>query len=180
MKRNHHSEFSEPRARGNDVIAIGALALGLCLGPATASAAPSDCSSYTDRSGAGDSRTLVWDFSITSNPARCMKVRVGQSVIWQGDVLGFHPLASDGGTTPNPIPGAPTSASATVTFTQPGTFGYICGNHAFMTGAIQVVAAGTPVPASTPRTPIGLAALLLGAGAFVLTCLRRGRSRLGS
>jgi hypothetical protein len=36
------------------------------------------------------------------HPERCLKIRVGQSVRWQGN-FGDHPLEGDQGDDPNPI-----------------------------------------------------------------------------
>jgi len=98
-----------------------------------------------DRTAAGASRTISFPGFAYGPP--CMKIRVGQTVTWSGD-LGFHPLrpgaivnnlpmAQPG----NPIP--PTSAGATVsaTFAAAGDVGYYCANHfpGGMFGAIYVV-----------------------------------------
>ncbi len=94
------------------------------------------CTTFVDKTDGAADRSLVFDFDIATNPDRCMKVKVGQDVSWTG-VSSFHPLAPSGGTTPSPIQA--TTTDATVTFTAAGTFGYVCSNHASMTGAIQVV-----------------------------------------
>ena len=85
-------------------------------------------------------RTLTWEFGIQDGPERCIQVRVGQTVTWNGN-LDDHPLAGDGGDTPNPIS---FHQNGSVTFTAPGTFGYVCLSHSPMVGAVKVV----PRPAS--------------------------------
>ena len=122
---------------------------------------------YLDRTAPAADRTLTWDFSIVGDPERCLKVRVGQSVRWDGDLQFSHPLTNDEGTLPNPISGH--DASGVVVFTQPGTFGYRCDNHFQMRGAILVVApaAARAVPSLQQggRLALVLALLLISVAA---------------
>src|SRR5262245_37607561 len=111
---------------------------------------------YVDRTAANADRQLSWDFSITSDPARCMQVRAGQTVVWDGD-LETHPLAGQGGDTPNPIT---FHANGSVTFNSPGTFGFVCLSHTPMKGAIEVLAAAPAAPAPVPVTSIPLSVAL--------------------
>jgi plastocyanin len=94
------------------------------------------CKTFVDRSAAGGSRTLTWDFAVATAPERCMTVKKGQDVTFSGDFV-MHPLVASGGDKPNPI-SAP-DATGKVTFPNAGTFGFVCGNHPAMTGAIRVV-----------------------------------------
>ena len=71
-----------------------------------------------------------------SNTDRCWTIKKGQDVTWNGDFT-MHPLMVQGGDKPNPI-SAPDTAGK-VTFPNKGTFGFVCGNHPQMTGAIQVI-----------------------------------------
>jgi plastocyanin len=153
---------------------LGAILMaGVLAAAGTTSAAPSDCTAYVDRTAAGADRNLNWVLSISSNPARCMTVQVGQTVTWSGS-FSSHPLINDGGDTPNPIEGH--DATGHVTFTKAGTFGYICSIHATMTGAIQVVAAPTvPVPAGGRAGQLVLVAVLAISAALVLRRARGGR-----
>ncbi|MBX3187454.1 MAG: hypothetical protein KF819_10585 [Labilithrix sp.] len=140
---------------------VGAVALGACSSnetgsssgnPADASAtedsaSPDDagadtgapvelnsCKTYVDQTAAGAPRTIPWDLlTLNAAPERCMKIKKGQTVTWNGD-LDAHPLGPEGGDKPNPI-----SNTSTVTFNAAGTFGYICDIHPAMIGAIQVV-----------------------------------------
>ena len=95
------------------------------------------CKSFVDKSDAAASRTLTWDFPIATAAERCTTVKVGQSVTFSGTFT-THPLRASGGDTPNPITGAE-AAAGVATFTKAGTFGFLCGTHPAMTGAIKVI-----------------------------------------
>ncbi|HEX2882438.1 MAG TPA: hypothetical protein VHO25_23115 [Polyangiaceae bacterium] len=90
------------------------------------------CAAFIDRSASDATRSLPWDFDIGSDPLRCMRITVGQSVCWDGDFV-EHPLAPLGGDTPTPI-GPPCA-----TFSQSGTYGYYCTLHPNMNGAVLVL-----------------------------------------
>jgi plastocyanin len=94
------------------------------------------CTSYDDHSAEADPRTIAWSLSVTSDPAHCMRIKVGETVRWNGD-LSIHPLGPKGGDAPNPI--SAVDASGRVSFSSPGTFGYTCTVHPSMIGAIRVV-----------------------------------------
>ena len=100
-------------------------------------AALNGCTTFVDHTAAADPRALTWSLAISSSPDRCMKIKVGQSVTWNGSFT-THPLHDDGGDAPNPI-SASTSPTGPIAFPAAGTFGYICGVHASMNGAILVV-----------------------------------------
>ncbi|MDX2019485.1 MAG: hypothetical protein SF187_04540 [Deltaproteobacteria bacterium] len=90
---------------------------------------------YVDRTQVVADRVLAWSHGF-SDDERCLVVRVGQTVVWQGS-LSTHPLDAEGGDSPNPIV---SHSDGVVTFRSPGTFGYVCGAaHAGMYGAIHVV-----------------------------------------
>jgi len=113
-----------------------------------------DPAAYVDvRTAPPSERELAWDFSILANARRCLLIQTGQSVTWTSD-LGVHPLAAQGGDTPNPIGFHDEGSAATVTFTSPGTFGYKCQAHSSMIGAVQVVQA--PPPGQAPALPVPL------------------------
>ena len=133
------------------IITTAALGLALFLGsacggdgyggdtpPATQSQsdALNGCSTYTDHTSASDAREIAWGFEVTSDPAHCMTVKVGQTVHWNGN-LGSHPLGVKGGDSPSPI--ATVDPTGHVTFTAAGTYGYTCTVHSPMIGAIKVV-----------------------------------------
>lgn len=90
------------------------------------------CFTFVDRTEEAASRSIVWNDALIFDPARCMRVRVGQTVIFSGD-HGNHPMMPQGGDTPNPV-------GPTAVFTAAGIFGYECIPHpSEMNGAIQVV-----------------------------------------
>lgn len=91
--------------------------------------------SFVDQTAGSAPRKIVWDTSLASNPNRCMKVKVGQTVAYEGE-LAIHPLAPSGGDTPTAFSNS--AANGKVTFPRAGTFGYACAVHPSMTGAILV------------------------------------------
>jgi plastocyanin len=101
------------------------------------------CSTFVDRTGATADRKVPWDLSVTSKDARCMQIKVGQKVTWsKPDLSGAadfasHPLETNGGDSPSPI-SAYDKTTGEVTFTKAGTYGFVCGAHSTMQGAIQV------------------------------------------
>jgi len=116
---------------------------------------------YVDRTAAGADRTVVWDFSITTDPERCMQIQVRQTVVWSGD-FDIHPLAGQGGDMPNPIG---LHVNGAVTFPTAGTYGFKCLSHSPMIGAIKVISpTPAPVPALPPSLLVALALLLLASG----------------
>jgi hypothetical protein len=120
-----------------------------------------DCTEaiYLDRTAANADRELRWDFNFPADLERCLKIRVGQSVRWQGN-FGDHPLEGDQGDDPNPID---SHAAGLVTFARPGVFGFRCNFHLEMQGAIWVV----PDPAA-PTVPWGDASTAIFAGLLLL------------
>jgi len=141
---------------------------------AHAQAVVNDCqtSQFTDRR--AGVRTITWDFGVTSAPERCMQVQVGQTVVWNGD-LSSHPLAGSGGDSPNPISA---HQNGSVTFTAPGTFGFVCLAHSSMKGAIQVLAAPAAAAPALSFGQFALLLLLLTVGGLVGS--RRSRPRSAS
>jgi plastocyanin len=97
------------------------------------------CSMFADHTANNDARSIVWDFSVANDPDRCMQVKAGQTVTFNGNFQS-HPLKDQGGDSPNPFASAaPMGNSAAVTFAAAGTFGFVCQFHASMKGAILVV-----------------------------------------
>lgn len=90
------------------------------------------CTTYVDRTAPSASRTLPWDAAIAVSPERCLKIRVDQEVVFDGD-FDAHPIESSGGDSPSPFSTTP------LAFARPGVFGYACTVHSEMTGAIWVV-----------------------------------------
>jgi hypothetical protein len=125
-----------------------------------------DCqpNQYLDRRAPGADRLLTWNLGISTDPERCMRVQVGQTVVWSGD-LESHPLAGQGGDSPNPIG---LHQNGSVTFTTPGTFGFVCSVHSSMKGAITVVPAASAAPATSEWLAFGTAVALLLVGASLI------------
>ncbi len=94
------------------------------------------CKTFVDESAAGAARKIVWDFSVSSAANRCMIVKKGQQVAFEGD-FAVHPLGPLGGNGPNPFSSVPDTGK--VTFPNTGTFGFACKVHPAMLGAIQVI-----------------------------------------
>jgi plastocyanin len=103
--------------------------------PSDAAPTVNGCTAYVDRTADAASRVIAWTYTVASDPARCMRITVGQSVTWNGDFV-QHPRLAQGGDAPSPI--ADAGAAPEVAFPAQGTFGFACGNHPFMTGAIRV------------------------------------------
>lgn len=98
---------------------------------ADARPAVNGCIEYVDRTGGDEVQIMPWEDAIASDPQRCMKVRVGQTVSFVGD-FDEHPLAPRGGDTPSPI-------AEQTQLNQVGVFGFFCTAHPSMNGAIWVV-----------------------------------------
>ena len=134
--------------------------------------------SYLDRTAPDADRLFLWDFPFAGDPERCIRIRVGQSVQWQGN-FADHPLQTDEGDPNNPIANYEATAGL-VKFDQVGVFGYRCNFHFAMRGAIQVVAAPPPPPVGWGGWPHALTltagATLLAAGHVALR-RRRGESK---
>jgi hypothetical protein len=96
-----------------------------------------DCNTFVDRTAAGAVRTLTWDFPIATSPDRCIMIKKGQDVTFSGD-FAEHPLNPQGGDSPNPFANVDTMTGK-VPFAAAGLFGFQCGNHPSMTGAVKVV-----------------------------------------
>ncbi len=97
------------------------------------------CTTYEDRTAASADRTIVW---IRSVGTVCLRIKTGQSVTWNPKATDFasHPLKPSGGGATNPIVAqGPGAAPYVQPFASAGTFGFVCGFHFDMTGAIQVV-----------------------------------------
>jgi plastocyanin len=100
--------------------------------------------SYVDRGGAGDERRITFPMDVA--PAQfsipCMRVHVGQSIVFAGN-FAAHPLEPSGGDSPNRFaflaPGANDSEKI-VSFDVPGHFGFDCSFHpSMMFGAVEVI-----------------------------------------
>ncbi len=96
---------------------------------------------YLNATADGDTREIVWDLSVASTEAHCMAIKEGQTVTFKGD-FASHPLVASGGDSPNPISTKFDAATGKVDFTgagKDGIYGFVCGNHPSMMGAIYVL-----------------------------------------
>lgn len=89
---------------------------------------------------------VKWDETIVQSFDRCIKVKVGQTVSYEGD-FAKHPLEASGGDAKNPFAGAKErivdagkpEERTPVAFKSTGVFGYKCTKHPEMQGAVLVV-----------------------------------------
>jgi|GEM_PF-4748633 len=93
------------------------------------------CKQFDDRTAAGASRTIAWQFPLPAAD-RCIAVRAGQSVTWTGDFTKYRLVAS-GGDKPSPI-SAFDPSSPSVTFPKAGTYGFGSPDAPALVGAVQV------------------------------------------
>jgi plastocyanin len=89
-------------------------------------------------------RLIVFSFHANAQQyaPRCMKIKAGESVTWEGD-FPDHPLIGAGGDVPNPVDVAmlATGTQGTIAFPKQGWFGFECHVHESPAeyGAILVV-----------------------------------------
>jgi hypothetical protein len=60
------------------------------------------CASFADRTDENADHVIHWDESVAKSPARCMKIKAGQLVTWEGD-FARYPIRPSGGDSPTPI-----------------------------------------------------------------------------
>jgi plastocyanin len=94
----------------------------------TSGAQYAGCTTWTDRTGATDQRSVAALNSNTFSP-KCIKVKVGQAVTLTGDFQ-QHPVRHMCG--PSTIA---TSAPYVTTFTAPGIYGFYCDSHGAASGS---------------------------------------------
>jgi plastocyanin len=82
-----------------------------------------------------------------------LTVAVGQTVTWTNSGTFPHDASSTDGSWKTPL--LNNGASASVTFSNPGTYAYICSPHPWMQGTIVVTAAASPAtsPTDVPPSP---------------------------
>lgn len=103
---------------------------------AGADAVVNGCTTFEDKTADAADRTIVWARKVGTT---CWRVKKGQSVTWNPvETFDAHPLAGDEATSPIAKQSQGTTPYAVV-FPAAGTFGFTCGFHFDMTGAIQVV-----------------------------------------
>jgi len=95
-----------------------------------------NCTTFVDQTSSSDARKITWDLSVATAANRCMMIKKGQTVAFEGNFT-MHPLVAAGGDSPNPFASVPDTGK--VTFATTGTYGFVCNLHSSMTGAIKVV-----------------------------------------
>lgn len=96
-----------------------------------------NCKTFDDRTGSGATRTIAWQFPIPAAD-RCVRIKKGQSVTFNGNFTQYRVAPSAGSTQPNPIASFDES-SPTVKFPNVGTYGFECPDAPALLGAIDVV-----------------------------------------
>jgi LPXTG-motif cell wall-anchored protein len=103
---------------------------------------------------AGDPGVTIADFHFS--PATTT-IHVGDTITWSNSGPSSHTATAGNGSFDTGI--LKKGQSASHTFTQPGTFSYVCQIHPFMHGTITVLAATTSAtPATTTSSPAGATA----------------------
>jgi plastocyanin len=119
-------------------------------GTSAAEPALNGCTTYKDMTKEG-AYSVVWNESIASSDMRCIKIFAENNVSYTGN-LTTHPMKAAGGDAPNPFdkaidnisnPGSEQEATA-IEFSKPGVYGFVCGVHPTMTGAVLVLPAPPP------------------------------------
>ena len=99
------------------------------------------CTSFTDATAQNDPRAISFPtgLSAAQYTPNCIKIKVGQSVTWNGSFTN-HPLMPFNGDSNNPVTTTSSGTTKSFTFPAAGTYGFACQFHSFaMFGAIQVV-----------------------------------------
>ncbi|MFF7356492.1 MULTISPECIES: cupredoxin domain-containing protein [Streptomyces] len=67
-----------------------------------------------------------------------LKIKAGTTVTWTNEDTDAHTVTSAGSGGPLHSPALATHGTYTHTFTKPGSYGYVCTIHPFMTGTVEV------------------------------------------
>ena len=121
----------------------GGVDAAVAVDSSKADAAPApenDCTVFADHTADAAMRSIQWDIFVKGVPERCIKIKAGQVVTWidGAGVADFnaHPLViylPGGGAAP-----AVDEATGKATFAKAGLFGFACGVHPTMKGAVLV------------------------------------------
>ena len=95
------------------------------------------CTTYKDQTAGGGAITFPMVGAPMQYSPACVHIKAGQSVTWTG-AFASHPLQPEGGAVPNPVTSVQTGMTTTILFPTAGVYGYGCGIHGSMIGAIQV------------------------------------------
>ena len=102
-------------------------------------AALNGCTTFIDQTADTAARTIDW---VRSVGTVCYRIKKGQTMTWNPKDTSFsaHPLRLDAGSMGSPIVNQSTGSTPFgATFAATGTFGFSCGFHPDMMGAISVV-----------------------------------------
>lgn len=125
-------------------IVFVALALGCSGGGGTtdggsdAAVIVNGCTTFSDLTAGGGTINFPTQAAPAQYQPNCARIKAGQTLTWSGSFTS-HPLTPSGGDSPSPIQATATGANKSFTFPNTGTFGFACGIHASMSGAIEVV-----------------------------------------
>ncbi len=121
----------------------GGVDAAVAVDSSKADAAPApenDCTVFADHTADAAMRSIQWDIFVKGVPERCIKIKAGQVVTWVDGaaVADFneHPLViyvPGGGAAP-----AVDEVTGNATFAKAGLFGFACGVHPTMKGAVLV------------------------------------------
>ncbi len=120
---------------------VAVVALGCSSGGGSSSdAGPiiNGCTTFSDLTAGGGTITFPTQAAPAQYQPNCVKIKVGQTLTWTGS-FSAHPLVPEGGDSPNPIQPTSTGTDMSFTFGNAGTFGFGCGIHSTMSGAVLVV-----------------------------------------
>ena len=95
------------------------------------------CTNFSDLTAGGGTITFPTQATPAQYQPNCARIKVHQTLTWTGSFTS-HPLMPAGGDSPNPIQATSSGMSKSFTFDSPGTFGFGCGIHASMFGAVLV------------------------------------------
>jgi len=111
--------------------------------------APRPAANHPRARAAADPGVTIADFHFTSSS---VTIHVGDTITWTNDGPSSHTATATNGSFNTGV--LKKGASASHTFTQPGTYTYFCQIHPFMHGTVVVLAAASSSPAAPqPAAP---------------------------
>jgi plastocyanin len=96
-----------------------------------------NCTTFSDLTIGGGNISFPTTGGAGDYAPACAHIKVGQTITWSG-AFASHPLEPIGGDTPNPITATAVGTDKSFAFPNAGTFGFGCGVHASMRGAVLV------------------------------------------
>jgi amicyanin len=122
-----------PRRCGAALLCAGVAALAACSTPASPAPPPPVTTTAISVAPVGDTAVSITDFAFV--PA-ALTVKVGDAVTWTNHDEEPHTVAAGDGSFHSP--GMDTNGTFSFTFTEAGTFDYVCSIHPFMHGTVTV------------------------------------------